>query len=150
VTKRRRGRRSKLTPELIAEAAGLIAGGNYASAACAALGIGTSTFYAWLADADAPDADQLKVEFRDAIETAAAEAEIRYVGILDAAARDDARWASWWLERRCGERWRSTDRHELAVEVEGGVMRVPGVMDVDEWQRVAIDQQGRFALAAGE
>lgn len=67
-------RKSKLTPELIAQVCEKIKGGAYDYIACEAVGISQSTFYEWLQDAEKPDADPLKVAFSESVERARAEA----------------------------------------------------------------------------
>lgn len=67
-------RKSKLTPELIATVCDAIRQGAYDYIAAEAVGIAQSTFYEWLADAEKPDADPLKIEFSEAVKRARAEA----------------------------------------------------------------------------
>lgn len=67
-------RKSKLTPELIAQVCDAIRQGAYDYIACEAAGISQSTFYEWLQDAEKPDADPLKLEFSESVERARAEA----------------------------------------------------------------------------
>ncbi len=68
------GRQTLLTPELIKTVCDAIRFGAYDYVAAEAAGIAQSTFYAWLQDANEPDADPLKIEFSEAVLAARAEA----------------------------------------------------------------------------
>lgn len=84
--------------------------GNTRAAAASFAGVGRATFYRWLEDET----------FRDAIETAEAEAESRFLSQVAKAAVDGT-WtaAAWWLERRRPEAYARRDRTESKVELTG-------------------------------
>ncbi len=100
------GRHSKLTPEVQERIVSAIRGGNYLEVAAQFAGIGTSTLYRWLANADDPHADPSYREFRDAVESARSAAEVRNVTLIQQAANDGT-WqaAAWYLERTAWQRW---------------------------------------------
>lgn len=68
------GRKTLLTTELIDKIAGYIAAGAFDHVAAAAAGVSSSTFYNWLRDGEAEDADALKVEFLQKVSEAKATA----------------------------------------------------------------------------
>lgn len=95
-TPRRRGRKTLLTPERQRRIVELVKDGNHIVSACAHVGIGQSTFYRWLDQAqdydDAVQAGQkpdpakrLYVEFRDKVALARALAEERAVKVIHRA-----------------------------------------------------------------
>lgn len=94
------GRPSKLTPEVQEKIVNLIKVGNYAETAARAAGISKTTYYNWMAD-DRPQ----YVEFRDAVETAEAEAESHAVAVVRRAMPDQWTAAMTYLERRYPDRW---------------------------------------------
>jgi hypothetical protein len=65
--------------------------GNTRRAAAAHAGIDHATFYRWL---------ERNATFRDAVEKAEADAEVRFLAIIAQAAPNSWHAASWWLERR--------------------------------------------------
>lgn len=80
------GRPTKLTPERTDRILAAIRAGNYLNTACAYAGISYNTLRRWLTTADTPDATDELREFREALERARAEAEIRLVGAAVKAA----------------------------------------------------------------
>jgi transposase-like protein len=68
------GRSKKLTAELITEICDYIRQGSYDYVACERVGISQSTFYLWLQQAEAEDADPPLLEFSESVEQARAEA----------------------------------------------------------------------------
>lgn len=115
-----KGRKSKLTKELIEDAREMLEAGNYANTVAAALGIGQTTWYRWLEEAEEPKASALKREFRDMVEASTAMAEVEYVDCIKAA-KDGGDWraAMAWLERKLNDRWGRVDRHKHSGD-EGG------------------------------
>jgi hypothetical protein len=81
--------------------------GNTRTAAFEAAGVHRSKISVWLARF---------ATFRDAVEKAEAEAEIKAVGNVSDAA-DGGTWqaSAWWLERRRHQDWGKVDRIELEV-----------------------------------
>ena len=102
-----KGRKSKLTPELIVKISTEIENGSYQKVAARKCGVGESTFYAWMEKAEAGVGGQFQ-ELMEAVKNASAVAESRAIQTILA---DDS-WQSkaWFLERRFPERWRRKDR----------------------------------------
>jgi hypothetical protein len=98
-------RNSKRTPERVAAIVQALRAGNTRRAAVSYGEIDHATFYRWL-DEDAT--------FRDAVEKAEADAEVRFVAQV-ATAASSGTWsaAAWWLERRRGQDWRRHDSLEV-------------------------------------
>lgn len=123
------GRPTDLTPETQTRIIEALRAGNYIDVACAYAGIGTSTYYRWMQRSKEHDSPVIYVEFREAVQRARAEAEIRNVGLVQRAASDGT-WqaAAWFLERSHPRKWGRHDRHEvtgpdggpLEVEVDAG------------------------------
>lgn len=100
----KRGRKPKLTKELIKKATDIIRMGNYTETACEYLGIHKSTWYKWLSAGEKANSG-LKREFFDAIKKAEAEAQIRNLGIIQQAAKENWQAAAWYLERKFPDQW---------------------------------------------
>jgi hypothetical protein len=82
-----------------------IRAGNHIQTAALAAGVGRSTFYEWL---------ERFPDFADAVKSARAEAETRYVAVIEKAAATSWQAAAWWLERSAPSRWgRRTHAHGL-------------------------------------
>ena len=96
------GRPTKFTTERQERILRSIRAGNYVETAALAAGIGKSTFYDWL--------DRFP-DFADAVQKARAEAEARYVAVIEQATETSWQAAAWWLERTAPNRW---GRHEHA------------------------------------
>lgn len=122
----RRGRRTKLTPEvheIIIKAIRL--GSSYRAAANYA-GVSEDALYEWLAKGR-ETGRQPYARFADDFEKARAEAVLRRIKRIEEAAQSGAWQAdAWWLERRYPEDW--SLKHQ--IEHSGGV-RIEFV-DVDE------------------
>lgn len=127
-----RKRTTKLTPELIKEAARLVAEGNYITHVAQALGISRKTFYNWL-EQGARATRGLKREFYEAITKAEAEAVLRNVKIIQKAAETNWQAAAWWLERKYPEEWGRKDRMNLETD-NGIVIKVEKVEETSEVQ----------------
>jgi hypothetical protein len=117
-------RPGKLTPKVEAVILDALRRGNTRTAAFAAAGVARSKISVWLARFGT---------FRDAVEKAEAEAEIKAVGnITDAA--DGGTWqaSAWWLERRRHAEWGKVDR--LEVEIKRTAERIAGQTGADpDW-----------------
>lgn len=122
----RRGRPSKLTPEIQEEILRVIKSGNYIETACAYVGINKTTFYDWLKKgarekervAQNPRARVRKdlqkyVDFSNAVDKALAQAEIRDVAIIGKAAEENWQAAAWRLERKFPDRWGRKEKYSL-------------------------------------
>ena len=123
----KRGRKLKLTRELIQRAAELVREGNYQKHVAQALGIDKSTWFKWLQEGERGET-RLKREFFDAIKKAEAEAIIRNNARIQSAARG---WqaSAWWLERRYPEEWGRKDRMNIdtgdGIKIQ--IMKVEGM-----------------------
>jgi hypothetical protein len=102
-----KGRKSKLTTELIEKISTEIENGSYQKVAARKCGVGESTFYAWMEKAEGGVGGQFQ-ELMEAVQNASAVAESRAIQTILA----DNSWQSkaWYLERRFPERWRRKDR----------------------------------------
>jgi hypothetical protein len=80
-TKRRGpGRPTKLTAEVQDKIVAAVRAGNYLETACVYAGVSYKTVWRWMADADLPGAHWSKIRFRDAVNLARAESEVRVIG----------------------------------------------------------------------
>jgi hypothetical protein len=98
---------SKKTPERIAAITQALRAGNTRRAAAQYAEIDHATLYRWLED---------DATFRDAVEKAEADSEVRFVAqVAQAATGGTWQAAAWWLERRRGVDW----KRQETVEVTG-------------------------------
>ena len=126
-----RGRKTKLTPELLDRLSQALSAGNYVETACAFAGISQSVFYHWVNEARKPNAKKIYLEFLDTIERARSIAEIRNLQIVQTAAQGDVnankdpdwRAATWFLERAYPKKWGRHERVELSG-VEGAPINI--------------------------
>lgn len=89
--------------------------GNYAETAAAFAGIDKTTFYDWLKKGAAQSKGQLS-EFSHAVEKAMAEAEMRDLSNIGAAAgRGEWQASAWRLERKFPDRWGRRTKIEAEV-----------------------------------
>jgi transposase len=130
----RRGRKTKLTPELLSKLENALAQGNYVETACAYVGISRAVYYHWVNEAQKPNAKKIYLDFLDTVERAKAVAEMRNLQIIQAAAMGkpddkenpkDPDWkaAAWFLERGRQKSWGRHERVELSG-TEGGPINV--------------------------
>jgi transposase len=113
------GRPSKLTPQVHDKIITAIKAGNYLDTAARYAGVDPGTVHRWIAkgkDEQAPDEYR---QFREAIESARAEAEARNVALIQQAANAGT-WqaAAWYLERTAHQRWGR--KQSLEVSGQGG------------------------------
>jgi transposase len=111
---------SKLTPAVVATVLGNLAAGCYVETACAAAGIGKSTYYSWLERAE-EDPDSAYAEFAALVEKARAQAEAANLRIIRKAANDSWQAAAWLLERVYPEKYGMRNR----TTVDGGMLIAP-------------------------
>ena len=133
-SKKVKGRKSKLTPELIVKISTEIENGSYQKVAARKCGVGESTFYAWMEKAEAGVGGQFQ-ELMEAVKNASAVAESRAIQTILA---DDS-WQSkaWYLERRFPERWGRKDRLEAHHTKEPKVVfQTIKQMSEQEWNDV--------------
>ena len=95
--KRRRGRPTKLTPELQERVCTLLSVGNTIETSCTLAGIHVDTLYAWCSQGEAGKSSRHH-EFSEAIKKARASAEAHHIQRIYQGERN---WQSsaWWLER---------------------------------------------------
>lgn len=99
------GRHTKLTPALQKRLIEALVAGNYIETACVYSGLGLSTYYKWIDQSNKPNARKDLIEFREAVEKARAEAEVRNVVYINEVAKTNYQAAAWWLERSFPKRW---------------------------------------------
>jgi hypothetical protein len=123
VAEGRTGRKTKATDARIEVVMSALKAGNTRRAAAAYAEISPQTFYRWLDENGA---------FRDAVEKAEADAEVRYASIVARAATSGT-WqaAAWWLERRKAQDFGRMDRVEVTVNTKEIAEKVAGDLDVD-------------------
>lgn len=110
------GRRTKQTDARVAMLLNALKAGNTRSAAAAYAEIDRATFYRWL-DADA--------SFRDSVEKAEADAEVRFASQVAKAATDGT-WqaAAWWLERRHPGEYGRRERVDVNMDIRSVLERL--------------------------
>jgi transposase len=118
------GRKTKLTPEVHEKIVTALRAGNYQETAARYAGISEATFYRWLNESLAEGASKELQQFREAVEKARADAEVRNVHLIQQAANDGT-WqaAAWFLERSHHQRWGRKQSVELTGE-DGGPVQV--------------------------
>jgi len=129
-----KGRKSKLTPELIEKISTEIENGSYQKVAARKCGVGESTFYGWMEKTEGGVGGQFK-ELLESVKKASADAESRAIQTILA---DDS-WQSkaWYLERRFPERWGRKDRLNAHHTVEPKVVfHTIKQMSEQEWNEV--------------
>lgn len=124
-------RKSKISRDLIRKAEKLIMAGNYAKTVCDYLGIGETTWYRWLKEGEKAKRG-LKREFWEAIKKAEAHAEIRHVGVIYEAARQDWRAAGWYLERKHREKWGRNDYEKEMEKLEAAIEKTKKEVELIE------------------
>ena len=110
----KRGRKPKLTAEMIEKIGNALKAGNYIDTACDYVGISRSIFYVWLQEAEKPGAKQIYLDLMDTVRTSRAEAEMRNVLKIQKAADDSWQAAAWWLERSQPKKWSKQTNVELS------------------------------------
>lgn len=143
--------KTKLTTEVRDRIVQALTAGNYQETAALYAGIDQGTYYRWMergrierdrinAGEKPLKAETIYREFREAVETARAQAEVRNAGIINKAANDGT-WqaAAWYLERSHPQRWGRINRTEISGP-EGGPIRT----EVD-----LVDLEARLSAALG-
>ncbi len=113
------GRPTKLNPETAAKIVEALRLGVPQTTAVTYARISKSTYYRWLKAAKDPGAPDEFRDFRDAVNTARAEAEVRAVAVIQNASHKSWQAAAWLLERNFPEHWSRVDRHNVSGR-EGG------------------------------
>ena len=109
----RTGRQTKLTPALQKKIVEALVAGNYIETACSYSGVAPATYYKWMEASNKPNARKDLIEFREAVEKARAEAEVRNVVYINEVAKTNYQAAAWWLERSFPKRWGRQQSVEL-------------------------------------
>ena len=130
------GRKTKLSPDLQKRLLAAIAAGNYIHTACAAVGIGESTYFKWLERGRAGESPYR--EFIEALTRAEQQAIVSLVEIVRSHAIGDWRAAAFLLERRQKKDWGRYDTLDATVTTK---------LDEDLERRLL---KGREANARGE
>lgn len=128
------GRKSKLTPELMAKIVELVKAGNYIEVACAACGVSDRSYYTWLANArdvitahgedleewpaDVTEHQVMCFRFYQAMKLAQAESEAYAVATVRKAMSSNWTAAMTYLERRYPGRWKRRDEHVVGSPFE--------------------------------
>lgn len=107
------GRPTKFTEERANKILEALRLGVPQSTAYTYAGISETTYYRWLQEAGEPGAKQELREFREAVQAARAEAEVRSLAVIQNASRKTWQAAAWFLERGFPHHWARTDRHEV-------------------------------------
>ncbi len=102
--------------------------GLYVNQACELTGISLSSYYGWKAKAEEIEerdddnpipADQLFLDFLDAVKKARATAEAYHLRNVRDAGETSWQASAWWLERSAPERWGRRERVEVVGKDEG-------------------------------
>lgn len=117
-------RPSKLTPAVQERIIQALQAGNYVETAARYAGVAPTTFYRWMEQGEQDGANPLYREFRDAVESARAQAEVRSIALIQQAAQNGT-WqaAAWFLERSHPHRWGRFQRTEVSGR-DGGPVEV--------------------------
>lgn len=99
----KKGRKLKLTKELVKKMVKLIRDGLFYKDVCKIVGIGETTFYRWMNFGERGIEPFL--EFRVLVQRATAKAIIDNVKIISDASEKDWRASAWILEKRFPELW---------------------------------------------
>jgi hypothetical protein len=123
------GRPLKLTPKVQEQICNAIKAGSYSEIAARYAGVGSATFYKWMALGDGDSAESPYKEFREAVENARAAAEVRNIGLIQQAANNGT-WqaAAWYLERTSPARWGRRSALEV-TGAEGGPVKIDVSID---------------------
>jgi len=114
----KRGRKTKLTPQLQEKICGYIKEGNYAKTAAELCGVGETTYYRWLQTGRESKSGKCR-EFWEAIKKAESFAEAYHVQQILKASKEGTWTASaWWLERKLPQKWARTDKIEHKGEMD--------------------------------
>lgn len=137
-----RGRKTKLTPELLKQIRKYIMAGNYFETACFAVGITPKTGYNWLNQGEElwklieegkigqPSRQKHFQEYLFAIEIRKAEASAEMADIAYIkAGLPNWQSRSWLRERRSRDRWGKSEKHEITGK-DGDAIKSEAVIKV--------------------
>ena len=114
-TEKERGRPSKLTQGVRDKLIQAIKAGNYLNAACDYAGIDYSNFRRWMQRGESQTKGEFR-DFRDAINAAESEVEVRVVALWQKNISEDWRAAENFLAKRFPERWSPSVKVRVQVE----------------------------------
>jgi hypothetical protein len=117
--------------------------GNTNEDACILAGIGESTFYRWMREAESAPEGHPLWEFRQSVKRAMAEARHRNIMIIQKAAVTHWQAAAWFLERSDPKHWGRKDH----VAVGGDASGVP-VLTADVPEELLTQEETMAALDA--
>jgi len=110
------GRPTKLTPEVHDLIVSAVRAGNYMETAAAFAGVHKATLFAWLKRGATSKKNSAYVRFHDAVKKATAEAEVRDIQTILAAAETQWQAAAWHRERMNPDRWGRAARLDVRTE----------------------------------
>ncbi len=141
--KKGRGRPSKLTEEVEKNILQMVKAGNYLETAAAYAGVSKEVLFKWLRLGREQKKGRLH-DFVQLVEKALAEAEVRDVVTIGAAAQQYWQAAAWRLERKFPNRWgsRSTIQHTgnngEAIQVETRTTLVDKMANDEETRKLVL------------
>ncbi len=125
------GRPSLLTPEVADTIVTSLRAGNYIQVACRSAGISRQAYGDWMRKgAQKPGPYR---QFRERVERALAEGEVRNVALISQAAKESWTAAAWLLERMYPERW---GRVSTRLRLELGEPQTVTVEEHDPFEEV--------------
>lgn len=127
-TQRKRGRRTKLKPEVQDKIVSAIRAGNYACVAAEYAGISAATFYVWLQRGSEEKKGAYR-DFLDAVKKAESEAEVRAVAMVQKHMAENWQAGMTYLERKFPDRWGRRDRLKVEVEPQKVLASLLGLDD---------------------
>lgn len=134
------GRPTKQTDARVAGLLNALRAGNTRSAAAAHAEISRATLYRWIEEDET---------FRDSIEKAEADAEVRFAAqVAQAAASGTWQAAAWWLERRRPADFALRSKVEMSGP-DGGPIDHREVSTLEDHEKRALTEAIRDHLAAG-
>ena len=114
------GRKTALTPDVADHIVRLLKSGSYVDVACAAAGVGRSSFYEWYARGELDTGSRAFRDFRERVDKARAQGEAINVAHIANAAAKDWKAAAWLLAHQYPDRWgRASMRQEESVDSSG-------------------------------
>jgi len=135
------GRPTKLTPEVHEMVVAAIRAGNYMETAAAFAGVHKATLYTWLKRGTNTKKSTVYSRFHDAIKKALAEAEVRDIQTILAAAETQWQAAAWHRERMSPNKWGRVIRSEVKQEVTQGEQRTLAGKSVEELDKIVSGEE---------
>lgn len=113
--KRKMGRPSKFTPEIVEQILSTVRAGNYLETAAAAAGINQDTLRDWMRRGARAGKGKFH-DFSEAVRKAQASATARDVAVIGKAATEQWQAAAWRLERKFPAQWGRSAPRETAAD----------------------------------